>query len=537
MQARTFHGTNVWLFVMCLLWVWLLGRRMGLGRGWAWVGVGMVGLHPLCVEPVAWVSGRKDLLYGLCVLLALWGADRALEVWRRAGEGRGERGKEKGERGKEKGERGKEGKEKKGKSSRVLGEEGEASEVSGEGRGWMWWVGVWSVGALLSKGAGVVVVPMLGGWWWWRGRELWRRWWKGYAVVVVMAGCWVSWTLWVGVRNQIVEVGGAVGDPLWRRLFHALGMPLWSVVRWLLPWDLSPSYEGRFLYESWWMDPWPWLGVLVLGGMLWAGRSGAKMPMLWVFVVGLACVLLPYVGILRVNQHHADRFLLLVVVVCAWGGAMLLERMAVKVKWLGWAVLPALLAWGMETHRYVGAWESDVALWLYVYRQDPRHIGATTNLGAIAVQRGRFEEAEKLLRVAVEVAPLRPQGWNSLGLVCLYRAWDLPKGSAERESHLKRAEELFLRVLGMVGGDKSVTPLWGLGHIERMRGRLGEAEKYWRKGLWLPKVSSRLVLDLAELWVSQGREEDAKRLVMRMRGRFARQEKIEAWLKKHQGKR
>lgn len=292
-----------------------------------------------------------------------------------------------------------------------------------------------------------------------------------------------------------------------------------------------------FCYASWWMDPWPWLGVALLGGMFWAGRRGVKMPMVWVFVVSLACVLLPYVGILRVNQHHANRFLLLVVVVCAWGGAMLLERMAAKVKWLGWAALPALLAWGMETHRYVGAWESDVALWLHVYRQDPRHIGATTKIGRdIAVQRGRFEAAEKLLRVAVEVAPLRPQAWNSLGLVFLLSGVGSAEGIGGTGIAFEASGGVVFEGVGDGGRDKSVTPLWGLGALERMRGRLGEAEKYWRKGLWLPKVSSRLVLDLAELWVSQGRVEDAKRLVVRMRGRFARQEKIEAWLKKH-GKR
>ncbi len=538
MQASVFHRTNLMLFLLILVCVWWLGRRMGLGRGWAWVAVAMVGVHPLCVEAVAWVSGRKDLLYAVCTLLALWGAERGLAAWRKNADGVSEKNEEKGERRQEKakksGQKAKMGKEKK---QSVQKDETRKEGVGKRGDfGWVWmvWVCVWGVGALLSKGAGVVVIPLLGVWFVWRGSDLWHRWLRAYTQLTILSVLWVGWTLWVGARNQIVDVGGGVGDPLFRRMFHAFGMPLWSLVRWLLPWELSPSYEGRFLVASWWMDPWPWLSVLVLGALVWGWRRGVKMPMVGVFVLGVVCVLLPYVGILRVNQHHADRFLLLVVVVCAWGSAGLLQSMAAKAPWLGWALLPALLAWGLETHRYLPAWESDLALWMHVYRQDPRHIGATTNLGAIAVQRGRFEEAEKLLRVAVEVAPQRYHAWNSLGLVFLYRAWDLPRGSTQSMVYLKEAEGIFLRVLGMAGSEKSVTPLWGLGHIARLRGRLQSADAFFRRGLLLPSVSWRLVLDLADVWVSQGRVEDARRMVTRMRGRFAQQTQIAAWLKKHQ---
>ncbi len=52
-------------------WIFLL-RRFGLSAVTAFFGALLFGLHPLRVEPVAWVSGRKDLLCALFFFSGMW---------------------------------------------------------------------------------------------------------------------------------------------------------------------------------------------------------------------------------------------------------------------------------------------------------------------------------------------------------------------------------------------------------------------------------------------------------------------------------
>jgi tetratricopeptide (TPR) repeat protein len=81
-----FHGTNILIHATSALVVFALLRQLLLGRFWggklraalpradlaAATGALLFALHPVQVETVGWVSGTKDLLFGLFSLLALW---------------------------------------------------------------------------------------------------------------------------------------------------------------------------------------------------------------------------------------------------------------------------------------------------------------------------------------------------------------------------------------------------------------------------------------------------------------------------------
>lgn len=76
-----FHTVNVFLHVLATLAAFVLLRRLlrhvagatEEARDWGtFLGAAVFALHPVQVEPVAWVSGMKDVLYGLLVLVALW---------------------------------------------------------------------------------------------------------------------------------------------------------------------------------------------------------------------------------------------------------------------------------------------------------------------------------------------------------------------------------------------------------------------------------------------------------------------------------
>src|SRR5262245_17146747 len=65
-----FHLVNLALFIADLLLLWRLVRRHTSELA-ALAAVAVFALHPLCVEPVAWVTDRKDLVMLMLFVLAL----------------------------------------------------------------------------------------------------------------------------------------------------------------------------------------------------------------------------------------------------------------------------------------------------------------------------------------------------------------------------------------------------------------------------------------------------------------------------------
>ena len=66
-----FHLVSLALHVLCVALAMLLARRLGAGS-WPAAGAALLfGVHPIVVEPVAWVVGQKDLLAANFLLLAL----------------------------------------------------------------------------------------------------------------------------------------------------------------------------------------------------------------------------------------------------------------------------------------------------------------------------------------------------------------------------------------------------------------------------------------------------------------------------------
>ena len=71
-KPGAFHFTNLLLHMANTLLVFFLFQRMT-GKIWRSAFLAcLFALHPLHVEPVAWVSSRKDLLCAFFSLLAIW---------------------------------------------------------------------------------------------------------------------------------------------------------------------------------------------------------------------------------------------------------------------------------------------------------------------------------------------------------------------------------------------------------------------------------------------------------------------------------
>lgn len=66
-----FHLDNLLLHIACTCCVYLLLMKMNLSKNVAFIGALLFGIHPMRVESVAWVTERKDVLYGFLFLLSL----------------------------------------------------------------------------------------------------------------------------------------------------------------------------------------------------------------------------------------------------------------------------------------------------------------------------------------------------------------------------------------------------------------------------------------------------------------------------------
>lgn len=66
-----FHFTNLLLHVIVTLLIYTLARKWHAGAPEAFVIALLFGIHPLHVEPVAWISARKDVLSGAFLLGSL----------------------------------------------------------------------------------------------------------------------------------------------------------------------------------------------------------------------------------------------------------------------------------------------------------------------------------------------------------------------------------------------------------------------------------------------------------------------------------
>ncbi|MEK7721441.1 MAG: hypothetical protein AAB359_03530, partial [Elusimicrobiota bacterium] len=60
-----YHFTNLILHLIACVSAFYLLTALGTRRQAAFIGALLFGIHPVHAEPVAWISGRKELLWGI----------------------------------------------------------------------------------------------------------------------------------------------------------------------------------------------------------------------------------------------------------------------------------------------------------------------------------------------------------------------------------------------------------------------------------------------------------------------------------------
>ncbi len=66
-----FHFDNLWMHMMCTFLVYLFFVQLEVSKPSAFIGALLFGIHPMRVESVAWITERKDVLYGMFFMAAL----------------------------------------------------------------------------------------------------------------------------------------------------------------------------------------------------------------------------------------------------------------------------------------------------------------------------------------------------------------------------------------------------------------------------------------------------------------------------------
>ena len=377
LNAAWFHGANVLVHAASAALAFALLRRVvqalypaaASGRvHWAAaLGAAFFALHPLQVEPVAWISGLRDVLggcLGLAALVVLFGGARTTP-WR-----------------------------------------------------WTFSTLIY-LASLAAKPAGVAlplvalmlaVVPF---------RWPWRR-------IALVLGPWLlAGMLWVLVTSNAQWAAELARGlvPSWMRPLVAADALAFYLGKTLWPAGLAADY-GRspdFARDAgllWWM----WIAPAALAGIL----AVVKPWRIFLLPLGIfAAALLPMLGLVPFNfqvvSTVADRYAYFALL----GPALALAMITVRADraWVTAAAAVWVAALGFLSVQRLPLWSEDLRLFAATLEVNPRSWKAMHNYASALDDRGRTAEAEPLLRKVIALRPDSSEAYNDLAVIL----WNLKR--------------------------------------------------------------------------------------------------------------
>jgi Flp pilus assembly protein TadD len=406
LDARGYHLTNLLLHLVSTLLLFVSLRRMTGDLGPSAAVAAFFAVHPLCAEPVAWVSARKDVLstfFWMLTLLAYADYARAPSLAR-----------------------------------------------------YLPLVLSFALG-LLAKPMLVTlpVVLLLLDYWPLRRipgagppLRVTLRLVAEKLPLLVLAAASSAMTLYAQRRSL---------EPLGHlSLATRAGVALVSYVSYLgklfFPVDLIPFYaHPRDSLPAWQVSGAALLLTGLTAGLLWAGRKRPYLAVGWLWYLG---TLVPVIGLLPVGWHAtADRYtyvpMIGVLVLVAWSANELpLRRPRVRVL-AGAGVLVLLLAAWTLTWIQVRYWHDSVALWEHAQRVDPGSDVIQVNLGGALAAEGDIDRALGHFAEAVRLRPDNFRARQNLGQALMKRG--RPAEAVEQFSAALRLEPDSPLVLNNMG--------------------------------------------------------------------------------------
>lgn len=133
-------------------------------------------------------------------------------------------------------------------------------------------------------------------------------------------------------------------------------------------------------------------------------------------------VLLPVSGLIPLGSHAmADRYAYIpiigIIIVVVWGGAAIVKLLHVKTALICLFILPLLLFLGLSSRRQLGYWENDETVFRHALEVTTGNYAAHNNLARALLEKGDREEALRHLNMALMFHPAFPQAHNNMGVL------------------------------------------------------------------------------------------------------------------------
>ena len=364
-NPAVYHTANLLLHALAAVMVYVVVQRLIQRRTVATLAALLFALHPVQVESVAWVSGMKDVLFGLLTLTAVWQfivfAQTPLSMSRR-------------------------------------------------------WASYGLciaafVAAMLSKPTAVVTPLILLAFGLIALRLPLRR---ATMLVLPMLLLAIPCAIWTRQVQPARNVHTLV--PMIQRPLVASDALAFYVYKLALPLNLAPDYgrSPRWVMQERWAYV-SWLLPAALALLVW--RQRRELPLVALGACTFVVALLPVLGFVPFDYQGkstvADHYLYLPMAGVALAAAAIVARFdnhSVRAV----AVL-ALLLWAGISHAQAWHWRATQPLFEHTLAVNPRSWVALTNLSSRALAEERFHDAERLARQAVHAREDHFDAWHNLG--------------------------------------------------------------------------------------------------------------------------
>ena len=347
-----FHGTNLAVHVLCGLVVFGILRRL-LRQDWpAVAGALLFSVHPMQVEPVAWVSGLKDVLAGTLGLFALYGYVRSIST----------------------------------------PDDPPRSQ-------WFVVATVTFVLALLAKPSAMAVplAALIVGCLWFE---------QSLGAALRLLWIWIACAAVFGVLVTITQPAPhLIAVPLWQRPFIASDALLFYLRQLIWPAQLAVDY-GRTPESV--LAHWSGYATLLMVAAiaLAAWYSRIRWREVWIGAALFVVLLVPVLGLVPFDFQHystvADHY----VYAALLGPALIAGGVLSRAPRWGFAVMVVMLAClAVRSHAQTRTWHDGQTLFTHMIEVNPKSFLGHNNLGFEVVATGAFADAIPHYQEAIRLFP------------------------------------------------------------------------------------------------------------------------------------
>ena len=385
------HAANV------LLLFWILWKATG-ATGPSLMVAALFAVHPVNVESVAWVAERKNILSMLFFLLALWAYQRYVQ---KPGIGR------------------------------------YAAVAAAFACG------------LMAKPMVITFPFVLLLWDYWplhriancestaTSRPRFSFSWLAVEKVPLLLLSAASALVTVKAQKAGDAIGSVAQYPLGARLENAIVSYLRYMGKAVWPTRLTPIYPHPGTSLKIWEPMAAAILLLAITALVVAEKRRRYLLVGWLWFLG---TLVPMIGLVQVGtQAMADRYAYLpfvgLFIVLAWLIAEWGEELRVPWTYLAGAGAICVLALALMSHRQIGYWGNNLALWSHAVQAEPGSFIAEDNLGGALLEAGRYDEAMQHFHAAVALDPTDPMSRLNIA------------ADEQRHGHLQQAIEQYSRLV------------------------------------------------------------------------------------------